>query len=58
MEDYINNKFIMKEQRIEQAISHMPAPILGNIQGSSEYKKFVLRNLLEYTLETLDGERR
>jgi CO/xanthine dehydrogenase FAD-binding subunit len=58
MEEYINNKAIMKAQRIEQAISHLPASILGNIQGSSEYKKFVLRNLLEYTLETLDGEGR
>lgn len=58
MEEYVNNKTIIKEQRIEQAISHLPAPIFGNIQGSSEYKKFVLRNLLEYTLETLDGEGR
>lgn len=58
MEKYINNKTLTKEQRIEQAISHLPAPILGNIQGSSEYKRFVLRNLLEYTLEILDGERR
>ncbi|WP_097028269.1 FAD binding domain-containing protein [Clostridium peptidivorans] len=56
MEKYINNRAITKEQRIEQAISHLPAPIFGNIQGSSEYKKFVLRNLLEHTLETLDGE--
>lgn len=56
MEKYINNKAITKEQRIEQAIGHLPAPIFGNIQGSSEYKKFVLRNLLEHTLETLDGE--
>ncbi|WP_291568346.1 MULTISPECIES: FAD binding domain-containing protein [unclassified Clostridium] len=58
MEEYINNKAITKEQRIEGAINHLPAPIFGNIQGSSEYKKFVLKNLLEYTLETLDGEGR
>jgi CO/xanthine dehydrogenase FAD-binding subunit len=58
MEEYINNKALTKEQRIEQAISHLPAPIFGNIQGSSEYKKFVLRNLMERTLKTLDGERR
>ncbi|MBZ9686852.1 FAD binding domain-containing protein [Clostridium estertheticum] len=58
MEEYINNKTVSKEKRIEQAISHLPAPIFGNIQGSSEYKKFVLKNLLDYTLETLDGEGR
>lgn len=58
MEKDINNKTVLKEKRIEQALNHLPAPIFGNIQGSSEYKKFVLKNLLEYTLETLDGERR
>lgn len=58
MEEYINNKTITKEEKIEQAIRHLPAPIFGNIQGSSEYKKFVLKNLLEHILETLDGERR
>jgi len=58
MEEYINNKNFSKEKRIEQAIGHLPAPILGNIQGTSEYKKFVLKNLLDYMLETLDGEGR
>jgi len=58
MEEYINNKRVSNEKRIEQAISHLPAPIFGNIQGSSEYKKFVLKNLLDYTLKTLDGEGR
>jgi CO/xanthine dehydrogenase FAD-binding subunit len=58
MEEYINNKAINKEKKIEQAISHLPAPIFSNIQGSSEYKKFVLKKLLEYTLEALDGEGR
>lgn len=58
MEEDINNKNISKEKRIEQAISYLPAPIFGNIQGSSEYKKFVLRNLLNDILEKLDGERR
>lgn len=57
MEHDINNKSYSYEKRIEHAINHVPAPILANIQGSSEYKKFVLKNLLESTLETLDGER-
>lgn len=56
MEEYLNNKALSKEKRIEQAINHLPDLIFGNIQGSSEYKKFVLKNLLNYTLETLDGE--
>jgi CO/xanthine dehydrogenase FAD-binding subunit len=58
MERAINNKTIPREQRIEQAIGSLPAPIFGNIQGSSEYKEFVLRNLLDDTIGTLDGEGR
>lgn len=56
MEKAINNKAIPREQRIEEAINNLPAPIFGNDQGSSEYKKFVLRNLLDNILESLDGE--
>lgn len=55
MEVYINNKNISKNQRIERAIRHLPAPILGNMQGSAEYKKFVLINLLQDILAKLDG---
>ncbi len=58
MEKAINNRSIPGEQRIEQAIASLPAPIFGDIQGSSEYKEFVLRNLLEDILEALDGEGR
>ena len=58
MEQAINNKAIPREQRIEEAINNLPAPIFGNIQGSSEYKKFVLRNLLDDILGSLDGEAR
>ncbi|HOR85918.1 MAG TPA: FAD binding domain-containing protein [Bacillota bacterium] len=56
MENAINNKAISREQRIEQAINSLPAPIFGNIQGSSEYKEFVLKNLLNNIIAALDGE--
>ncbi|HOE56287.1 MAG TPA: FAD binding domain-containing protein, partial [Bacillota bacterium] len=55
MENAINNKAISREQRIEQAINSLPAPIFGNIQGSSEYKEFVLKNLLNNIIAALDG---
>jgi len=58
METDMNNKSIPREKRIQQAISHLPAPILGDIQGSAEYRKFVLSNILKDILVILDGEGR
>ncbi|HWQ78417.1 MAG TPA: FAD binding domain-containing protein [Anaerovoracaceae bacterium] len=56
MEEDINHTGIPKELRIKLAISHVPGPILDDIQGSAEYRKFVLSNLLEEILAKLDGE--
>jgi CO/xanthine dehydrogenase FAD-binding subunit len=56
MEEDINNTEIPKELRIKWAISHVPGPILDDIQGSSEYRRFVLSNLLEDILVKWDGE--
>lgn len=56
MEKFINDRSFPLEIRVEQAISHLPAPIFENVEGSAEYKKFVLANMLDTTLKTLDGE--
>lgn len=56
MEKFINDRSIPPEIRIERAISHLPAPIWENIHGSAEYKKFVLADMLDTTLKTLEGE--
>jgi CO/xanthine dehydrogenase FAD-binding subunit len=53
MEEAINNLALPREQRIEEAVNSLPAPIFGSIQGSSEYKRFVLRNLLDDILTSL-----
>lgn len=58
MEEAINNKSISKDKRIEKAIKHLPAPMLVDIQGSAEYRKFVLINILQDTLAILDGGER
>ncbi|MGE5633431.1 MAG: FAD binding domain-containing protein [Caulobacteraceae bacterium] len=55
MEKEINNKSVPEELRIEQAISHLPAPIFENIHGSAEYKRYVLKNMLDTTLKALGG---
>lgn len=58
MEANLNNKNISLEQRINEAINHLPAPIISNVQGSAEYKKFVLKNTLFDALIMLEGERK
>lgn len=54
VEDAINRKDQSFEERTEGAIAALPQPILDDIEGSKEYRIFVLRNLLADAVETLD----
>ncbi|OIJ19417.1 xanthine dehydrogenase [Anaerobacillus alkalidiazotrophicus] len=55
VEDSLNNRKLSKESRIEEAIHSIPAPILDDVHGSSEYRQFVLRNTLYDVLDALEG---
>lgn len=55
MEEAINDRRVPPESRIKRAISLLPAPIMNNIQGSAEYRGFVLKNTLWDVLEALEG---
>lgn len=46
MEKEINRTDLSFENRIERALEKVPEPILDDIEGSREYRLFVLRNLL------------
>lgn len=54
MEEILNNKDLLEEARIDEAIQHIPAPVLNDIHGSEGYRKFVLKNTL---LDVLDAIR-
>lgn len=55
MEKALNDQQLSVDERINQAINHLPNPILDDIEGSKEYRIFVLKNtLLEIILE-LEG---
>lgn len=43
------------ENRVDRALEHVPEPILDDIEGSREYRLFVLRNLLMDFLHELEG---
>ncbi len=57
VEEDLNNKNSSWDIRINNVINHLPAPVLNDVSGSDKYRKFVLKNTLNNTLETLEGWR-
>ncbi|PEN78895.1 xanthine dehydrogenase [Bacillus cereus] len=53
MEAELNNKNIDIYERIDRALSHIPAPILNDIRGSQNYRIFTLKNMLYDALTEL-----
>ncbi|MDP4103756.1 MAG: FAD binding domain-containing protein [Bacillota bacterium] len=45
VEAVLNNRRISIEERINQAVERLPQPILDDVEGSSNYRIFVLKNL-------------
>jgi CO/xanthine dehydrogenase FAD-binding subunit len=54
IEGILNDSTFSMDTRIDQAIGQLPAPIAQDAQGSSEYREFVLRNVLVDTMEALE----
>ncbi|GHH96804.1 FAD binding domain-containing protein [Neobacillus kokaensis] len=52
-EAYLNRQGSM-EERIDGALSVLPKPILDDVEGSAQYRLFVLRNLLYDALVALE----
>jgi xanthine dehydrogenase molybdenum-binding subunit len=57
MEEDLNDRSVSLEVRVNRAISHLPAPPLSNVEGSAEYRKFVLKNTLVDIMEMLEEGR-
>lgn len=55
MDEVLNNKEISFDKKIDDAFSHLPAPILSDLRGSAEYRNFVLRNILHDILTKFGG---
>jgi CO/xanthine dehydrogenase FAD-binding subunit len=54
VEAALNNKGMSEAERVEHALASLPRPILEDVEGSANYRLFVLRNLLLDVLESLD----
>lgn len=55
VERIINNQTMNKEQQITLALNHLPSPILDDVEGSAEYRLFVLADLIEKIIDRLEG---
>lgn len=55
VENDLNNTALSTEEKIKNAISHLPAATLNDMLGSAEYRQFVLANTLRDILMSLEG---
>jgi CO/xanthine dehydrogenase FAD-binding subunit len=55
IEKALNNRDIPVSERVSHALEELPGPILDDVEGSADYRRFVLRNLLLDVMEVLDG---
>ncbi|WP_045518189.1 FAD binding domain-containing protein [Neobacillus niacini] len=56
MEDELNNLQLPLKERISRALLQVPSPILDDIEGSKDYRLFVLRNTLNEIILDLEGK--
>lgn len=56
IEEQLNNNHVPLEERIRHAIHHIPQPILNDVEGSAEYRKFVIQNTLFDMMTELEGD--
>ncbi|MFC0560256.1 FAD binding domain-containing protein [Halalkalibacter alkalisediminis] len=55
IEEGLNDQQLSKKERVDKAIKRIPAPILDDVNGSADYRLFVLENTLLDVLDALEG---
>ena len=51
MEDILNTETYALKEKINKAIENIPGPVLTDLSGSAEYRRFMLGKMLEQLLE-------
>ncbi|EKN65740.1 xanthine dehydrogenase family protein, FAD-binding subunit [Neobacillus bataviensis LMG 21833] len=54
VEAALNETSLSKVERIDKVVSLLPSPIVDDIQASSEYREFVLKNALHVIIDALE----
>ncbi|RLL41784.1 xanthine dehydrogenase [Oceanobacillus piezotolerans] len=55
MEDVFNDKSYSLEDRVRRSLQYLPKPVLNDVEGSSEYRIFVLQHTILDALQKLEG---
>ena len=55
IEEIVNDNSISRDERIKKSIENIPDKILHDISGSSEYRKFMLHNMLSELFDEFEG---
>lgn len=56
MELVLNDQAFSVEERAEKAVQFVPAPVLNDVEGSAEYRLFVLKNTIIDAIRQLEGD--
>ncbi|KKB74359.1 MULTISPECIES: FAD binding domain-containing protein [Bacillus] len=56
VEAALNDPNMPVEDRVQQAIRHLPEPVLDDTEGSAEYRKFVIKHTLFDIFSILKGD--
>ncbi|MDG0875688.1 FAD binding domain-containing protein [Paenibacillus thiaminolyticus] len=57
IEKIVNDSNLHAEERARRSLNQIPAPVVEDINGSSDYRKFVFETLIIDVIRTLEGER-
>lgn len=55
IEEILNDNSISRDEKIKKTIENIPDKILYDISGSSEYRKFMLHNMLSELFDEFEG---
>ncbi|WP_027624942.1 FAD binding domain-containing protein [Clostridium lundense] len=55
IEDYLNDKSLPANEKINNAINNIPDSILSDLAGSDSFRKFMLQRMLTEVLDKLEG---
>ena len=56
MEKELNEKTLPVEERVNKALEFIPGPVLNDVEGSAEYRIFVLKNTMTDIIKELEGD--
>lgn len=56
MEEVLNNRSLAVEERVHESINIIPAVVLDDQEGSADYRRFILGNLLTSIVNELEAD--